>query len=139
MAGSLDDRATDAADDPVAPSDLRERFAPLERTGGVVGYAPVLDYDELGIRTVIARLVAREGCVDAVAADLRGRNVTDVYVVTGEYNVLAIGRFADRTAADAHLSALATDDRVVSVTATVTLDTVREYDTAGLLADDRLA
>jgi DNA-binding Lrp family transcriptional regulator len=137
VSGSLDDRATDDGES-VAPADLRERLAAFERTGAVVGYAPLLDYDELGIRTVVTRLAARERCVDAVAEDLRGRNVTDVYVVTGEYDVVAIGRFADRGAVDAHLARLATDDRVLSVTATVTLDTVREYDAFGLLDVDAL-
>ncbi|MFC5971733.1 hypothetical protein ACFPYI_10350 [Halomarina salina] len=140
MSGSLGDSSTDEGEDIrgldlVAPDDLRERLAAAELSGAVVGYAPRIDYDELGMRTVITRVLARESCVEDVAMDLRGRNVSDVYVVTGEYNIVAIGRFVGEGAFDAFLSRLATDDRVLSVTATVTLDTVCEYDTVGFLEE----
>lgn len=139
MSGSLGDSSSDGDDlqhaDLVVPDDLRARLVDAECAGTVVGYAPALDYDELGIRTVVVRVAVHERAVDTVAKELRGRNVTDVYVVTGRYNVVAIGRFAGQATLDRFLARLATDDRVRTVTATVTLDTVCEYDHLGLLEE----
>jgi DNA-binding Lrp family transcriptional regulator len=142
VSGSLDRGLLDAVrrgdldggTDPAA-AETGERLAALEDDGVVEGYVPRLDYPALGYQTVIVRVDVDEDAVDAVLEDLRGPPVTDLYEVTGRYNVVCVGRFESRAALDAVLAALATDDRVRSVTGDVVLATACEYDTLGLLED----
>ena len=108
-----------------------DRVLELEREGRVDGYVPALDYDALGMQTVVIRLRV-EGDLGAVLADHADR-VTDAYETTGPYDALLIARFDDLGERNEFLAGLSTDDRVSATTANVVLRTACEYEFARLL------
>ena len=108
-----------------------ERVLELEREGLVDGYVPSLDYESLGLETVLVRLRVR-GDVAAVVAD-HDERVTDAYETTGPYNAVLIARFDDLGERNEFLAELSTDDRVAAATASVVLRTACEYEFTRLL------
>jgi DNA-binding Lrp family transcriptional regulator len=108
-----------------------KRVLELEREGRVEGYAPTLDYDALGMQTVVVRLRVL-GDLEAVLAD-HGERVTDAYETTGAHDALLIARFADLGEMNDFLAELATDERVAAATANVVLRTACEYEFTRLL------
>ncbi|MEF8841837.1 MAG: Lrp/AsnC family transcriptional regulator [Haloarculaceae archaeon] len=108
-----------------------ERVLELEREGRVDGYIPVLDYDGLGMQTVLVRLCVR-GDLAAVLAD-HPDCVTDAYETSGVYDALLIARFDDLGELNGFLAGLSTDDRVTAATANVVLRTACEYEFVRLL------
>jgi DNA-binding Lrp family transcriptional regulator len=122
---------------PDRPSARREGWTPddrvleLEREGRVDGYVPTLDYDALGMQTVLVRLRVT-GDIEAVLADHSAR-VTDAYETTGSYDAFLVARFDDLGELNGFLAELSTDDRVAAATANVVLRTACEYEFAQLL------
>ena len=108
-----------------------ERVLELEREGRVEGYVPSLDYEALGMQTVVVRLRV-EGDVEAVVRDYAGP-VTDAYETTGSYDALLIARFDDLDEFNGFLAELSTDERVSATTANVVLRTAFEYEFTRLL------
>lgn len=108
-----------------------ERVLELEREGRVDGYVPALDYEALGMETVVVRLRVRDD-VDDVITD-HAEHVTDAYETTGPYNALLIARFDDLAELNEFLAGLSTDDRVAAATANVVLRTACEYEFTRLL------
>ena len=107
------------------------RVLELEREGRVEGYVPSLDYDALGMQTVVVRLRVA-GDLESVIAD-HGRRVTDAYETTGPFDALLIARFADLGEMNDFLAELSTDDRVTATTANVVLRAACEYEFTRLL------
>ncbi|PSQ10801.1 hypothetical protein BRC93_08085 [Halobacteriales archaeon QS_5_70_15] len=108
-----------------------ERIRELEREGRVDGYVPVLDYDALGMQTVLIRLCVEGDLEDVIAA--RPDRVTDAYETTGSYDAFLIARFDDLGELNGFLAGLSTDDRVTATTASVVLRTACEHEFARLL------
>ena len=108
-----------------------ERVLELEREGRVDGYVPALDYEALGMETVVVRLRVRDD-VAPVVAD-HDERVTDAYETTGQYNAVLIARFDDLGELNDFLAGLSTDDRVAAATANVVLRTACEYEFTRLL------
>ena len=108
-----------------------DRVLELEREGRIEGYVPSLDYDALGMQTVVVRLRV-EGDVESVVADHDGP-VTDAYGTTGPYDALLVARFDDLGEMNDFLAELSTDDRVAAATANVVLRSACEYEFTRLL------
>jgi DNA-binding Lrp family transcriptional regulator len=108
-----------------------DRVLELEREGLVDGYVPVLDYDALGMQTVLIRLRV-EGDLAEVLAD-HPDCVTDAYETTGSYDALLVARFDDLGELNGFLAELSTDERVTATTANVVLQTACEYEFTRLL------
>lgn len=125
------------AGSPDSPSTRREGWTPddrvleLEREGRVDGYVPTLDYDALGMQTVLVRLRVT-GDLETVLAD-HSAHVTDAYETTGPYDAFLVARFDDLGELNGFLAELSTDDRVAAATANVVLRTACEYEFARLL------
>jgi len=114
----------------LAASTATKRLARLEDDGIVEEYRPEVDYRAFGYEvTAVFRLdVAGDGLA-AVVADLQSADrMVDVYEVTGETDVVAVGKFRNTDEMNARIKALLTDDHVRSVGTDVVLDTVCEYD-----------
>jgi DNA-binding Lrp family transcriptional regulator len=104
-----------------------------EAAGEIEGYRPLVDYDAVDARTVLLRVRVAPADVSAVADDLADAGAVSVYELTGSGNLLAVCRFPGDAGRESLLAALATDERVADVTATVAIRTVREGDDRGLL------
>lgn len=79
----------------VSPSTVGKRLDALKERGMITGFAPVLDYRKLGFGLVaITKIKARGDALPAIVEALaRDPHLTHVYEITGEFDVLVIGRF----------------------------------------------
>jgi len=126
-------RATD-----VATSTATRRLRRLEEAGVVGGYRPTVDYEALGYDvTAVFRLdIDGDGLADVVD-DLRETgHMVGVYEVTGNDDVVAIGKFASTEELNARLRAVQDHDHVRSVTGNVVRDVVTEDDMPPLPAEE---
>jgi DNA-binding Lrp family transcriptional regulator len=92
----------------VSTSTVRNHLRELEETGVITAYRPVVDYAKLGFGLVaVIRIKARgdalPGIVEALVADDR---LTHVYEITGEFDVMVIGRFRSETAMNREIKRL---------------------------------
>lgn len=69
----------------------------LEDAGVIRGYSPIVDYGELGYDvTAILQLKAEGGSLPDLADRLSAhKQMVSVYEVTGDYDVIAVGKFRD--------------------------------------------
>jgi DNA-binding Lrp family transcriptional regulator len=114
----------------VATSTATKRLARLEGEGVVGGYQPEVNYAALGYEvTAVFRLdVAGDG-IPAVVEDLRATDrMVDVFEVTGDDDIVAVGKFTDTTELNARIKAVLTHEHVRSANSNIVLDTVCEHD-----------
>ncbi|MUV89750.1 winged helix-turn-helix transcriptional regulator [Halapricum sp. CBA1109] len=126
-----DGRATDrdiAAATGIVANRVSERRDSLEESGLIEGYTPLLDYDRLGYDvTAVFQLAVEGDGLDEVIAKLGSlAGITTVYEVTGDHDIVAVGKFTDTASMDERIKDLLTDDNVRSVSTSVVLNVVQE-------------
>jgi len=69
----------------------------LEEEGVITGYSPVVDYDKVGYDvTAILQLKVEGSSLPEVTSRLEDqKQMVSVYEVTGDYDVIAVGKFTD--------------------------------------------
>ena len=83
----------------VSPSTIAKRLGDLQERGVLVGFRPQIDYRKLGYGLVaITKIKARGDALPAIVSALsQDRRLTHVYEITGDFDVLVIGRFRDES------------------------------------------
>jgi len=112
----------------VATATATKRRQRLKESGVIDGYRTVVDFAALGYDvTAVFRLAVAGGDIESVLADLQatGRMV-GVYEVTGDADVVAVGKFADTDDLDTQIKTLLTHPAVRTVDTNVVLDVVCE-------------
>ncbi|WP_436925327.1 winged helix-turn-helix transcriptional regulator [Halosimplex amylolyticum] len=114
----------------VATATATKRLQRLEESDVVDGYQPEIDYEAFGYEvTAVFRLDVAGSGLEAVVADLRATgHMTGVYEVTGNDDVVAIGKFEDTDALNAQIKDLLTHPEVRSARTSIALETVCEHD-----------
>lgn len=107
---------------------IEQRLNGLERRGIVGDCEPNLDYGALGfdvtaVLQATAATGARERLSERLAADDR---LITVYEVTGEYDVIAVGKFRDVSSLNERIGDLVTTEEVAGLTTAVVRETVVE-------------
>lgn len=117
---------------------VEQRLDGLERRGVVGDREPVLDYDALGFDvTAILHVTAIDGDCERTIDRLTGDpQLISVYKVTGEYDAVAVGRYADVTTLNERIGDLLTAESVQNVTTAVVRETVREGEQFALSTAD---
>ena len=79
----------------VSPSTVTSRLRALRERGVIVGFRPQIDYAKLGYGLVaITKIKARGDALPAIVEALsRDDRLTHVYEITGDFDVMVIGRF----------------------------------------------
>ncbi len=117
---------------------VEQRLDSLERRGIVGDPEPVLDYDALGYDvTAVLQIIAtngdREALTERLAEDDR---LITVYEVTGEHDVVAVGKFTDVSSLNERVGGLLTAAEVAELTTAVVRETVTEGEQFPLDVDD---
>jgi len=83
----------------VSPSTVAARLRDLQERGILIGFKPAIDYRKLGYGLVaITKIKARGDALPAIVAALtEDPRLTHVYEITGDFDVLVIGRFRDES------------------------------------------
>jgi len=113
----------------VATATVTKRLSRLEESGVIEGFQPEVNYEAAGYgTTAVFRLDVDGVGLAEVVEDLRqtGRMI-GVYEVTGDYDVVAIGKFTDTEEMNEQIKSLLTHEHVRATSTNIVLDTVREY------------
>ena len=119
-----------AAETGVAATTVSRRMDRLVESGVIDGYTTDVDYEQLGYEiTAIFQLSVDGSGLPEVTSRLREHpTMTAVYEVTGSHDIVAIGKFTDTKALNAHIKELLTDEDIKTASTAVVLNTVREYE-----------
>jgi DNA-binding Lrp family transcriptional regulator len=104
----------------------------------ITGYEPRLNYDALGYDvTAVVQLRVRGDALPAIADRLAEEpQMVSVYEVTGDHDVVAVGRFVDTDDMNRHIKALLTDPAVEATNTNVVLNAITEFEQFDLPVED---
>lgn len=113
---------------------VRNRVRALEKHGVLRKYVPSLDYEALGYSlTVVLRMWVDGDHLTALTERLRAeRRLISVYEVTGQCDVIAIGKYADGDELTDQWRQLLSDPAVYRVETTPVQTAVSEYEQVDL-------
>jgi DNA-binding Lrp family transcriptional regulator len=119
-----------AEDLDVSVTTVSNHLKDLEEDGIISGYTPRVDYDALGYDvTAIIQLKVEGPALPEVTERLRDHDqMISVYEVTGDHDIVAIGKFADTDGMNDQIKALLTDPEVKESNTSVVLNTVSEHE-----------
>ena len=117
-----------AEDLDVSVTTVSNHLRDLEDQGVIEGYTPRVNYDELGYDvTAIIQLKVEGSALPDITERLRDqKQMTTVYEVTGDYDVIAIGKFTDTDGMNAQIKELLTDADIRESNTSVVLNPVVE-------------
>ncbi len=112
----------------VAASTVGHRLRDLEDRRVIRGYRPVLDYRKLGMGLVaITRVKARGDALPTIVRSLtKHPHLTHVYEITGEFDVMVIGRFADESEMNREIKSMLGLPGIEGTNTSVVLDAPKE-------------
>jgi len=117
-----------AEDLDVSVTTVSNHLSDLEERGVIQGYTANVDYDELGYDvTAVLQLKVEGNALPEITDRLRGeKQMISVYEVTGDYDIVAIGKFSDTDGMNDQIKSLLTDPDIRESNTSVVLNAVTE-------------
>ncbi|WP_114578388.1 HTH-type transcriptional regulator Lrp [Saliphagus sp. LR7] len=117
-----------AEDLDVSVTTVSNHLSDLEEEGVIQGFTPRINYDALGFDvTAVIQLKVEGSALSDITDRLREfEQMTNVYEVTGDYDVIAIGRFRDTDEMNDQIKALLADSDINESNTSVVLNAVTE-------------
>ena len=114
----------------VSVTTVSNHLSDLEDEGIINGYTPKVDYDALGYDvTAIIQLKVEGSSLPEVTDSLRNhKQMISVYEVTGDYDIIAVGKFTDTDGMNAQIKELLTDPEIKESNTSVVLNTASEHE-----------
>ncbi len=112
----------------VSVTTVSNHLSDLEDQGVIEGYTPRIDYDAVGYDvTAVIQLQVEGNALPDITDTLRDhRQMISVYEVTGDYDVIAIGKFKDTDGMNDQIKELLTDPDIKASNTSVVLNAVSE-------------
>jgi DNA-binding Lrp family transcriptional regulator len=112
----------------VSVTTVSNHISDLEEAGIIQGYVPALDYGELGFDVTAIIQLKVEGSALPEITDRLGEHtyMTSVYEITGDHDIIAIGKFTDTDHMNDQIKELLTDPDIKESNTSVVLNTVVE-------------
>ncbi|WP_226011514.1 HTH-type transcriptional regulator Lrp [Halomicrobium salinisoli] len=112
----------------VSVTTVSNHLSELEEEGIIDGYTPKVDYDALGYDvTAIVQLKVEGSSLPEVTESLRQhKQMISVYEVTGDYDIIAVGKFTDTDGMNAQIKELLTDPEIKESNTSVVLNAASE-------------
>ncbi|WP_339102558.1 HTH-type transcriptional regulator Lrp [Haloterrigena salinisoli] len=122
----------------VSVTTVSNHLSDLEEQGVIEGYTPRVDYDAVGYDvTAVVQLQVEGNALPDVTDTLRDHSqMISVYEVTGDYDVIAIGKFTDTDDMNDEIKELLTDPDIKASNTSVVLNAVSENEQFELEVDD---
>ncbi|MDX1748069.1 MAG: HTH-type transcriptional regulator Lrp [Halobacteriales archaeon] len=113
----------------VSVTTVSNHLADLEEEGVITGYVPEVNYEALGYDvTAVIQLKVEGTALPEVTDRLAGhKQMVSVYEVTGDYDVVAVGKFTDTDGMNDQIKALLTDPEINETNTSVVLNAPVEY------------
>ena len=117
-----------AEDLDVSVTTVSNHLRDLEDEGVVEGYTPIVNYDALGYDvTAIVQLKVEGSALPEITERLQDQEqMISVYEVTGDYDIIAIGKFKDTDGMNQQIKRLLTDADIRESNTSVVLNAVVE-------------
>jgi DNA-binding Lrp family transcriptional regulator len=117
-----------AEDLDVSVTTVSNHLRDLEEEGVVEGYTPIVNYDALGYDvTAIIQLKVEGSALPEITERLQDQQqMISVYEVTGDYDIIAIGKFKDTDGMNRQIKELLTDADIRESNTSVVLNAVVE-------------
>mgnify|MGYP006280267179 FL=1 len=114
----------------VSVTTVSNHLSDLEDEGIINGYTPKVDYDALGYDvTAIIQLKVEGSSLPEVTESLKQhKQMISVYEVTGDYDIIAVGKFTDTDGMNAQIKELLTDPEIKESNTSVVLNTASEHE-----------
>ncbi len=112
----------------VSVTTVSNHISDLEDKGIIKGYAPIVDYGELGYDvTAVIQLKVEGGALPDITERLQEhKHMVSVYEVTGDHDIFAIGKFTDTDHMNEQIKELLIDPDIKESNTSVVLNTVTE-------------
>jgi len=112
----------------VSVTTVSNHLSDLEDEGVIDGYTPVVEYSALGYDvTAIIQLKVEGNALPDITDRLEGhKQMISVYEVTGDYDIIAIGKFQDTDGMNKQIKTLLTDPDINESNTSVVLDAASE-------------
>lgn len=112
----------------VSVTTVSNHLRDLEDEQVVQGYTPIVNYDALGYDvTAVVQLKVDGSALPEITERLRQqKQMISVYEVTGDYDVIAIGKFTDTDGMNSQIKELLTDTDIRETNTSVVLNSVVE-------------
>lgn len=112
----------------VSPSTVKNRLDDLTERGVITGFRPVVDYAKLGYGLVaVTRIKARGDALPRIVQALvDDPYLTHVYEITGEFDVLVIGRFRNETEMNREIKRMLSLEGIEGTNTSVVLSAPKE-------------
>jgi DNA-binding Lrp family transcriptional regulator len=122
----------------VSVTTVSNHLRDLEDDGVIEGYTPIVNYDALGYDvTAVVQLKVDGSALPEITERLQEQEqMISVYEVTGDYDVIAIGKFKDTDGMNRQIKALLTDADIRESNTSVVLNSVVENQQFELDIDD---
>ena len=122
----------------VSVTTVSNHLRDLEEEGVIRGYTPIVDYGALGYDvTAILQLKVEGDALPEITDRLQEeRQMISVYEVTGDYDVIAVGKFLDTDGMNRQIKKLLTDENIRESNTAVVLNAVTENEQFELDVDE---
>lgn len=114
----------------VSVTTVSNHLTDLQNTGVIAGYTPTLDYDVLGydVTAVIQLKVEGTALPDVTARLQEQPQMISVYEVTGDHDIIAIGKYTDTDEMNEQIKTLLSDADINESNTSVVLNAASEYE-----------
>ena len=114
----------------VSVTTVSNHLADLEDEGVIQGYSPAVDYNALGYDvTAVIQLKVDGSALPDITERLREhQQMISVYEVTGDHDVVAVGKFRDTDDMNEKIKTLLADADIRESNTNVVLNTVSEHE-----------
>ncbi len=114
----------------VSVTTVSNHLKDLEAEGVINGYTPILDYGKLGYDvTTVMHLKVEGSALPELTDRLRAeKQMISVYETTGDYDIIAIGKFRNTDEMNDQIKALLSDVDIRESNTSVVLNTVNEHE-----------
>lgn len=112
----------------VSVTTVSNHLTELEEEGVITGYIPRVDYGEFGYDvTAISRLKVDGEAIPEITERLEEqKHIVSLYEVTGDHDIIVIGKFQDTDHMDDQIKKIVTDPDVKESNTSIVLNTVQE-------------
>lgn len=113
-----------AEDLDVSVTTISNHLNELEESGIITGYAPKINYEELGYDiTAVIQLKVEGNALPDITDRLSSHDkMVSVYEVTGDYDIIAIAKFMDTDGMNEQIKSLLIDPDIVESNTSVVLN-----------------
>ena len=122
----------------VSTSTVSNRLKGMEESGIIRGYRPVVDYRKLGYRlTAVTKIKAKGARIPKIVAELvKDDSLVDVYEITGDYDVMVIGKYTDEEMMNREIKRLLSHPEIESTNTSIVLSVAKEGGDLALRLND---